>query len=70
MKRWISMGLLWAAGGYFLTIILLPVMSGDKLSAYKLSVGVVIWIMAGLAIGNLFYNKQKAATKSRRKKKR
>lgn len=70
MKTWIGRGLLWALVGYFLTIILTPVMSGDKITTYKLLVGAVIWIVTGLAIGELFYNKTRATAKGKRKKKR
>lgn len=69
MKRWIAMGLLWGLGGYFLTIILIPVMSSETLSVFKLSLGAALWIVTGLAIGSLFYAKA-STTKGKRKKKR
>ena len=73
MKNWVSKGLLWAFAGYFLTIILVPVMSGNTLTPFKLGGGAALWIITGLSIGSLFYNKNsrpKAAAKNKRKRKR
>ena len=72
MKTSVSRGLLWGLGGYFLTIILIPVMSGNQLSPFKLGFGAALWLITGLSIGSLFYNtsKPKATAKGKRKKKR
>lgn len=67
MKKWVSRGLLWAVALYVVTIIIVPIADGEKLSAYKIMLGIPLWLVTGLAIGSLFYDKgSKARRKSRR----
>lgn len=66
MKKWVRNGLLWGVALYVLTIFALPMLDGEKLSYYKIIMGVPLWIAAGLAIGYLFGNKGTARKKSRR----
>ena len=70
MKTWIAKGLLWGLGGYFLTIILIPVMSGNGLTPFKLGFGAALWFITGMSIGNLFYNKPVKGKTARAKRKK
>ena len=67
MKKWVSRGLLWAVAMYIITIIIVPIAGGEKLSTFKIALGIPLWLVTGLAIGSLFYDKgNKARRKSRR----
>lgn len=67
MKKWVSRGLLWAVALYAITIIIIPIADGEKLSAYKIILGIPLWLVTGLAIGSLFYNKEVTRAKTKRK---
>ncbi len=67
MKRWVSRGLLWAVALYIVIIIIVPIVDGEKLSAFKIALGIPLWIITGLAMGALFYNK---GSKSRKRSRR
>jgi hypothetical protein len=66
MKKWVRSGLVWGGLLYIITIIALPMLSGEQLSYYKIIMGIPLWIAAGLAIGYLFEKKGTAKKKSRR----
>lgn len=70
MKGWVGKGLLWAIGGYAITIIFLPILEDSKITAYRLILGAVLWLVTGLSIGSLFYNKEVVKSKTKRKSRR
>jgi len=47
--------------------MLLPLMSGEKLSFFKIIMGIPLWIITGIALGYIFKRK-KPVKKSRKKK--
>ncbi len=59
MKRHIWLGLLWGVLLYTVTMILFPLMGREKLSLYKLLMGIPLWIVTGLCIGYLFNRNKK-----------
>lgn len=65
MKKWIWKGLLWAILLYGITIIGFPLMDGEKLSYFKMVMGVPIWFIAGLSIAS-FFNRKSKKTKFKR----
>ena len=70
MKGWVGKGLVWAIGGYAITIILLPILEDSKITVFKLILGAILWLVTGLSIGSLFYNKEIAKAKTKRKSRR
>lgn len=66
MATWKLKGLLTGAALYIITIILLPIIEDNPLTPYRLVMGILLWIVTGLAIGYLFFNKE--TVKGKRKK--
>lgn len=65
MKKWVWKGLLWAVLFYIVTIIIFPILEGESISAYKVVIGIPIWLVTGLSIG-AFFNKETKKKKVRR----
>jgi len=59
MKKWVRSGLVWGGILYIITMILFPLIDGERLSYAKILWGILLWIIVGLAIGYLFLNKPK-----------
>ena len=59
MKKWVKSGLLWGVILYIITMVLFPLIDGDKFKALKLLLGIPLWIIVGLTIGYLFQKKKK-----------
>jgi choline-glycine betaine transporter len=72
MKKWVKWGLFWGTIMYVITIVLIPLLSGEGLLTRKLILGVPLWVVVGLILGRLFKNdeKGKGKTSAKRKKKR
>ena len=68
MKKWLRSGLLWGGLLYLITMILFPILSGENLSFAKIILGIFLWIVVGLAIGFLFFNKPVTAAKKKKKR--
>jgi hypothetical protein len=59
-KRWIKLGLRWGAYMFVLMSIVFPFLDGKEITLKTLSLGLVIWTIAGLVFGyimKLFFNK-------------
>lgn len=67
MKDWLRSGLVWGGILYIFTIMLLPLMSGEKLSFFKIIMGIPLWIITGIAIGFIFKKKKKQVKKTRKR---
>jgi hypothetical protein len=63
MKKWVRSGLIWGGILYIFTMMIFPLLDGERLSLFKIIVGIPLWIITGLIIGYLFKNKK--ATKKR-----
>lgn len=59
MKKWVKWGLLWGTIFYIITMILFPVIDGEKLNVTKMLFGIPLWVMTGLILGYMFANKKK-----------
>lgn len=59
MKKWVKWGLLWGAIFYIITILLFPVIDGEKFDVIKILLGIPLWVMTGLILGYMFANKKK-----------
>jgi hypothetical protein len=70
MATWKLKGLLTGAAMYIITIILLPIIEDNPLTPFRLLTGIVLWIVAGLAVGYLFFNKKAKGKKKKAVKKR
>lgn len=66
MKDWLRSGLVYGGILYIFTIMLLPLMSGEKLSFFKIIMGIPLWIVTGIALGFIF-KRNKPAKKKRKK---
>ena len=60
MKKWVRSGLVWGGILYVFCMIALPLIDGERLSYFKLLLGIPLWIVTGLAIGYLFDKKKKS----------
>lgn len=59
MKKWVKSGLLWSVGLYVITMVLFPLMDGEKFRISKLLLGIPLWIIVGLTMAYLFTKKKK-----------
>ena len=59
MKKWVKWGLLWGTIFYIITMILFPVIDGEKLNVTKMLLGIPLWVMTGLVLGYMLANKKK-----------
>lgn len=59
MKKWVKLGLLWAVILYVITILLFPIIDGEKFKTSKILLGIPLWIVTGLIIGYLFDRRKK-----------
>ena len=59
MKKWVRSGLLWGGVLYIITMVLFPLIDGEKYKTLKLLLGVPLWIIVGLTMGYLFQKKKK-----------
>lgn len=58
MKKWVRSGLIWGGILYILTMMIFPLLDGERLSWFKIIMGIPLWIITGLIIGYLFKNKK------------
>jgi hypothetical protein len=58
MKKWVRSGLFWGGILYILTMIVFPLIDGERLSIAKILLGIPLWIIVGLVIGYLAKNKK------------
>ena len=63
MKKWVRSGLIWGGILYIFSMIALPLIDGERLSYFKLLLGIPLWIVTGLAVGYLFDKKKKKVIK-------
>lgn len=63
MKKWVRSGLVWGGILYVFSMIALPLIDGERLSYFKLLMGIPLWIVTGLALGYLFDKKKKKSKK-------
>lgn len=59
MKKWVRSGLVWGGILYVFSMVALPLIDGERLSYFKLLLGIPLWIVTGLAVGYLFDKKKK-----------
>jgi len=59
MKKWVRSGLLWGLILYVITMVLVPLIDGEKFKTSKLLLGIPLWVIVGLTIGYLFKRKKK-----------
>lgn len=59
MKRWIKSGLIWGGVLYIISMIIFPLIDGERLSHIKILVGIPFWIVVGLILGYLFDRRKK-----------
>ncbi|OYQ46333.1 hypothetical protein CHU92_01535 [Flavobacterium cyanobacteriorum] len=69
MQEWKRNGLLTGAVFYIITIVILPVAGGEKLSIIKLFLGLPLWAITGCAMSWLYNDRAgKKATRPKRKR--
>ncbi|NDI98283.1 hypothetical protein GWA97_04265 [Flavobacterium sp. LaA7.5] len=66
MKKQVWLGLLWGVLLYTATMVLFPLIDGEKFSFYKLLMGIPLWLVVGLSISYLFNKKGKTAKTRKR----
>lgn len=59
MKKWVRQGLLWGGALYIVTMVLFPLLGGERFDIVKMLLGVPLWVVTGLAIGYLFLRGKK-----------
>ena len=59
MKKWVRSGLLWGLILYVITMVLVPLIDGEKFKTSKLLLGIPLWVIVGLTMGYLFKWKKK-----------
>lgn len=59
MKKWVKSGLLWGIILYIITMVLFPLIDGEKFKTSKLLLGIPLWIIVGLTMGYLFQKRKK-----------
>ncbi|AXG72765.1 hypothetical protein DVK85_00355 [Flavobacterium arcticum] len=59
MIKQIWLGILWGLLLYIVTMIVFPLIDGEKLSYYKLLIGIPVWVVVGISIEYLFNKKNK-----------
>ncbi|WP_159801218.1 hypothetical protein [Flavobacterium sp. MK4S-17] len=63
MRKWVRSGLVWGGILYAITMIIFPLVDGERLSLTKIIAGIPLWIIVGLILGYLFDRKKKKAGK-------
>lgn len=59
MKKPFKHGLLLGIAFYLLSMIIIPLLSGEKLTAYKLLMGIPLWLITGIALGYIMNDRKK-----------
>jgi hypothetical protein len=70
MQEWKRNGLLIGALFYILTIVVFPVLAGEKLSVFKVFFGIPLWIVTGMAAAYLLKDRKKSKGRATARKKR
>lgn len=60
MKKPFKRGLLWGIIFYLLSMIIIPLLSGEKLSVFKMLMGIPLWIITGIALGYILNDRKKS----------
>jgi hypothetical protein len=61
MKKKLRAGLVWGSILYVITMIIFPLVDGERLSWFKLIFGIPLWMLIGSGIGYFFKKRKKTA---------
>lgn len=59
MKKPFKRGLLWGISFYLLSMIIIPLLSEEKLSIFKMLMGIPLWLITGIALGYIMNDRKK-----------